>query len=164
MIDATPPDTLITSRGEFQEALRRAFATLSTAACRDVWLCDEDFAHWPLGDIETIEHLSRWAAPGRRLVLLARTFDEVARRHPRWVRWRRDYSHLVTCRRNQECATGEFPCVFLAADTLTVRLSDLARFRGRMSPTAIERVSCKEILDAISQRSEEAFPATTTGL
>lgn len=158
------PDTLITSRAEFQAALAGAFADISAAPCRELWLCDEDFADWPLGRVDTIEHLTRWAAASRRLVLLARTFDEVARRHPRWVRWRRDWSHIVQCRSNTELAVGEFPCVFLGVDAVALRLSDRLHWRGRLSHGAAERLQCKEILDAVSQRSEDAFPATTTGL
>ena len=158
------PDVLITSRTGFIDALTTAFAAVATAPCRELWLCDEDFADWPLGSVETIEHLTRWASGSRRLVLLARGFDEVARRHPRWVRWRRDWSHIVACRSNDEFAVGEFPSVLLASELTTVRLSDRQHWRGRASWSAAERIQCKEILDAVSQRSLDAFPATTTGL
>lgn len=158
------PDTLITSRSEFQQALRNALAALQDSACRELWFCDEDFSNWPLGEKETIEQLSGWAHAHRRLVVLARGFDEVARRHPRWVRWRRDWSHIVSCRSNVELAAGEFPTVLLGAGTVSVRISDPQRFRGRLSHSNVELVKSKELLDAILQRSEETFPATTTGL
>ena len=38
------PDILITSRTQFHEALRGAFAEVAEAPCRELWLCDEDFA------------------------------------------------------------------------------------------------------------------------
>lgn len=160
----TLPDTLITSRAEYQDALRQAFASLASTPCREVWLCDEDFATWPLGERAVVEQLEAWAASSRRLVLLARRFDEVARSHPRWVTWRRHWSHIVSCRTNTELATGEFPAIFWAGGTLTVRLSDTVHHRGRASHSKAEEIFCKEQLDAVSQRSEEAFPATTTGL
>jgi hypothetical protein len=45
-----------------------------------------------------------------------------------------------------------------------VRLLDRARFRASVSLEPADAVYCREIVDAISQRSSEAFPATTLGL
>jgi hypothetical protein len=155
---------LIASRVEFLDALHTAFAETAAAGSREIWLCDENFGDWPLGERAVIEHLSQWAASSRRLLLVARTFDEVARRHARWVEWRRTWSHIVSCRTNSELGTGEFPTLFVASSTLTVRLSDTVHHRGRLSHEKAEELRCKELLDAVLQRSEEAFPATTTGL
>jgi len=160
----TNPSGLITSRIEFLDALRSAFAEAAAAGSREIWLCDENFGDWPLGERAVIEHLSQWAASSRKLLLVARTFDEVARRHARWVEWRRTWSHIVSCRTNSELGTGEVPTLFVATGTLTVRLSDIEHHRGRLSHEKAEELRCKELLDAVLQRSEEAFPATTTGL
>lgn len=161
---ATDSDSLISTRAEFHAALRTAFEKIADAGAREVWLSDENFADWPLGERETVELLTRWAASNRKLTLLARDFDEVARRHPRWVAWRRHWSHIVSCRSNTELATGEFPTLLLGLGTVSVRLSDTVRHRGRLSQEKAEEVRCKEQIDAVLQRSEEAFPATTTGL
>jgi len=160
----TEPGSLITSRAEFHAALRRAFELLAQQGAREVWLCDEDFADWPLGERAIVELLSQWAASNRKLTLIARHFDEVARRHPRWVAWRRDWSHIVSCRTQTELASGEFPTALLGLGTVSVRLSDAVHHRGRLSHERAEEVRCKEQIDAVLQRSEEAFPATTTGL
>jgi hypothetical protein len=156
--------TLITSRAEFHAALRHAFEALVRHGAREVWLCDEDFADWPLGDRAIVELLTRWAASNRRLTLVARHFGEVARRHPRWVGWRRDWSHIVSCRANTELATGEFPTVLLGLGAVSVHLVDAVHHRGRLSRDKADEIRCKEQIDAVLQRSEEAFPATTTGL
>ncbi|HZT55936.1 MAG TPA: hypothetical protein VFA35_06900 [Burkholderiaceae bacterium] len=161
---STEPGSLITSRAEFHAALHQAFETLASAGAREVWLCDEDFADWPLGERATIERLQQWAASSRKLTLVARHFDEVARRHPRWVEWRRNWSHIVSCRSNRELATGEFPTVLLGLGTVSVRLSDTVHHRGRLSHEKSDEIRCKEQIDAVLQRSDEAFPATTTGL
>ena len=161
---STEPASLITSRAEFHAALRRAFETLASVGSREVWLCDEDFADWPLGERSVVELLTQWAASSRKLTLLARSFDEVARRHPRWVEWRRSWSHIVSCRTNTELATGEFPALLLGIGTVSVRLSDTVHHRGRLSHEKADEIRCKEQIDAVMQRSEEAFPATTTGL
>ena len=161
---STEPARLITSRAEFHAALCQAFETLATAGAREVWLCDEDFADWPLGERAIVELLTQWAASNRKLTLLARSFDEVARRHPRWVEWRRSWSHIVSCRANTEMASGEFPTLLLGIGTVSLRLSDTVHHRGRLSHEKADEIRCKEQIDAVMQRSEEAFPATTTGL
>ena len=161
---STEPASLITSRTEFHAALRHAFEALASGGAREVWLCDEDFADWPLGERAVVELLTQWAASNHKLTLLARSFDEIARRHPRWVEWRRSWSHIVSCRSNAELASGEFPTLLLGIDTVSVRLSDTVHHRGRLSHERADEVRCKEQIDAVMQRSEEAFPATTTGL
>ena len=155
---------LITSRSEFHDALRLGFAEAAARGSPQLWLCDSDFADWPLGERAVIEQLTQWAVSSRKLLLVARTFDEVARRHARWVEWRRQWSHIVSCRANNELEALDMPTVLLAHGTLTVRLSDPIHHRGRVSRDKADEVRCKELVDAVLQRSEEAFPATTTGL
>jgi hypothetical protein len=160
----SPTDTLITSRAEYHTALRAAFSEIAVSKSAHVWLCDEDFAEWPLGERAVVDQLAQWAATSRKLTLVARHFDEVARRHPRWVAWRRDWSHIVTCRTNKELGTGEFPSLLVASGAVCVRLADNVHHRGRLSHTKADELRCMEQFDAILQRSEEAFPASTTGL
>lgn len=161
---STEPDTLITSRAGFDAALRSAFGEIAATGCREIWLADNDFAGWPIGDRAVVEQLTQWARSNRRLTLVARHFDEVARRHPRWVAWRRDWSHIVSCRTNNELPTGEFPTLLVASGLVSVRLSDNAHHRGRLSHDRPDELRCLEQFDAVLQRSEESFPATTTGL
>jgi hypothetical protein len=164
MSDTESMPGLISTRGEFHAALRLAFTEAADAGSRELWLCDNDFAGWPLGERTVVEQLTRWAASSRRLTLLARNFDEVARRHARWVEWRRQWAHIVSCRTNHELEVGEVPTVLIASGTLSVRLADPLRHRGRLSRDKADEIRCREAIDAVLQRSEEAFPATTTGL
>jgi hypothetical protein len=157
-------DAVITSRSEFHMALRDAFAEAASVGCRELWLCDVDFADWPLGERAVIEHLAQWAASQRRLTLLAEDFSDVPRRHPRWVEWRRNWSHVVHCRTNTELESGQMPSVLLAQGLLSVRLSDRVHYRGQRSHEHVEGLRCREMIDAVLQRSEEGFPATMTGL
>ena len=160
----TDSHALIISRGEFQAALRVAFGEAASAGSRQLWLCDEDFADWPLGEKAVVDDLSRWAASSRRITLIARSFDELARRHPRFVTWRRDWAHIVSCRANTEVGTGEVPSLMIASGSSSVRLSDPVHHRGRWSREPADELRCKEQIDAILQRSVESFPASTTGL
>ena len=159
-----PNHVLITTRSEFHAALRQALAEAADAGSRELWLSDPDFADWPLGERDIVDQLARWAASSRRITLLAGTFDEVARRHPRWVAWRRQWSHIVGCRTNRELPSEELPTLLCAAGTVSVRLVDRVHHRGRISHDRADELRCKEQFDAVLQRSEEAFPATTTGL
>ena len=155
---------LISARSEFHDAVRAAFAEAATQGCRDIWLCDNDFTDWPLNEPALIEHLTQWARAYRKLTLVARHFDEVPRRHPRWVAWRRTWSHIVECRANNELEAGQVPTVLLAPGLMTVRLVDPVRWRGSMSRSAADAVHAREQIDAVLQRSEEAFPVTSLGL
>ena len=159
-----PTNGSIASRGEFHAAVLQALTLAADAGSRELWLCDASFADWPLGERAVVEALARWAASNRRVTLLAGSFDEVARRHPRWVQWRRHWSHIVSCRINLELPGLEWPSLLCASGSVSVRLIDPVHHRGRISRDRADELRCREQFDAVLQRSEEAFPATTTGL
>jgi hypothetical protein len=156
--------TLLTSRNEFHAALRNAFDEIATKGCREVWISDADFADWPLGDAQVIESLTRWAQNHRRLTVLAQHFDEVVRRHARWIEWRRQWSHIVECRANTELEAAQVPTMLLAPGVLVLRLVDNVHHRGSLSHDAADMVRSRDALDAVLQRSAETFPVTTLGL
>lgn len=158
------PRTLITTRLEFHDALRLAFSETSHAGSRELFLCDEDFADWPLNEPEIIAALTRWAMPHRKLWMLARHYDEVTRRHPRFVEWRRTWSHVMECRAAEEVDSGDLPTLFLAPSVVCVRLFDRIQIRGSLSHDTADFIRDRELFDAVSQRSEESFPASTLGL
>jgi peptidyl-tRNA hydrolase len=162
MTDTT--HTLISSRSEFHDAIRQALADIAAEGCREVFLSDGNFTDWPLSDASVLASLTAWARSQRRLTLLAQQFDEMARRHARWVEWRRQWSHLVECRANTELEAGQVPTLLLAPGLLVVRLVDPVRYRGSVSRVAADLVHSREVLDAVLQRSESTFPATTLGL
>lgn len=161
---STPDYALISSRSEFHDALRTAFADAAAQGCREIWLCDIDYADWPLNEPGVIESLTEWARAYRKLTVIAQHFDDVARRHARWVAWRRNWSHMVECRANVELEAGKMPTMMLAPGLLTVRLVDPVRYRGSLSRNPADAVHARELIDAVLQRSEEAFPVTSLGL
>lgn len=156
--------TLIQSRNEFHDALCAAFGAAADAGCREVWICDDDFADWPLSERGVVEQLTRWAESHRSFTVIARNFDAIARQHVRWVEWRRVWSHVVQCRTNDELEVGQMPTLLLAPGAASVRLVDPVRYRGSVSYEAADAIVWRETIDAVLQRSEEAFPATTLGL
>jgi hypothetical protein len=155
---------LIGTRLEFQDAVREALAEAARTGCRELWLADEDFADWPLGERAVVEQLTQWAQAHRRMTLVARHFDELVRRHARWTEWRRQWSHVVECRSFEDAEVGEIPTLLLADGQACVRLVDRVRFRGSVSRDTAELVRMREWIDAVSQRSVVAFPPTILGL
>ena len=154
----------IDGRKAFEDAVRDAFAAAATEGWRELVLCDPNFANWPLGECAVVDSLTRWIGGNRRLTLIALHYDEVARRHPRWVRWRALWAHAVDCRAATEIATDDMPTLLLAPGALTLQLDDPLRFLGRVSREAADAVLARERVDAILQQSVEALPVTTLGL
>lgn len=154
----------IATRGEFHTEVRSAFAEAAVQGCREILLCDPDFADWPLNEAALIEHLVAWASQHRRLTVLARNFDEFPRRHARWVAWRRTWSHVVECRANNELEAGQMPTLLLMPGRLTLRMVDMEHHRGSVSRATADAVRAREQFDAVLQRSEESFPVTNLGL
>jgi len=111
-----------------------------------------------------VDSLSRWALPHRRLTVLAQHYDEVTRRHPRWVAWRRQWAHVVTCRALEAAEPGQVPGLLLAPGLVTVRLLDPAHHRASVSTRRDDALRAGEHLDALLQQSSEAFPASVLGL
>ena len=155
---------LITTRLEFHDALREAFTDIADTGCREVFACDADFADWPLDAPWVLEPLTRWALPHRKLTIIAREFDEFPRRHPRFTEWRRSWSHVVDCRLLDEADAVQPPVLLLAQSLVIVRLVDPLRPRGSLSREAGDLLRNRELVDAVSQRSGEGFPATILGL
>jgi len=158
------PNTPIVGRSSFQTAVRDLLAEAAASGWRELVLCDPDFEAWPLGESSVIDSLTAWAGPQRSLTLLALHFDTVLRRHPRFVAWRGRWSHLVTCRALQDLQADDVPVVALAPAALVLRVFEPLRHRGILSRDPADRVLAAEQIDAISQRSAEAFPATSLGL
>ncbi len=159
-----PPPRIITSRNEFHDALRQSFALVADQGCREVFIADPTFADWPLGERAVIESLTRWAYAHRKLTLLAQNFDEFTRHHPRWVEWRRQWTHVVECRALADDDAGKLTGLFLAPGLVTLRVLDADHYRASLSFDPADAIRVRDNLDALLQRSEEAFPATNLGL
>lgn len=155
---------LITSRLEFQEHIREAVFEIAERGGREALFVDEDFSDWPLGEPEVVEALTRWAAPHRRLHMVASGYEDLVRRHPRFVSFRRAYAHVVDCRVPDEQDAGRVPTLLHVDGIIAVRMTDMVHWRGRVSRDPPDLLRWKDQVDAILQRSSPSFPATTLGL
>jgi hypothetical protein len=172
---ATPPEVpgppedassiTIDGRSTFQALLRRAFERLAQVQPREVVLVDATFGDWPLGERAVVEQFEAWARSQRRLTLIAHGWDAFAARHPRWIAWRRTWSHVVDCRQVVDLEAAAVPTLLWAPGVGALRMTDPVRFRGRW--TVEDPVASREVcglIDALLQRSEPGFPVTTLGL
>lgn len=156
-------------RAEFHRALIATLAWAAEQGCRELHAWDGSFVDWPLSHADALTALTTWARSGRQLHLLALQYDDIARSHPRFVRWRRDWAHCVTARAVEpELRLEEAPESLLLAlgpeGSVSLRLFDRHLWRGEISLETAQRQRCLEWFDALAQRSSESFAPTTLGL
>ncbi len=157
------PDARFEGRTQFQQLVRDALACAASEGWREVILSDADFADWPLGERAVAESLQAWGAAGRSVILLAKQYDEVVRRHARFVEWRRQWSHIVEARR---CATAdalEIPSAIWSPGWVMQRL-EIEHCRGYAGHEPQRRLLLRELLQEWLAKSTVSFPASTLGL
>lgn len=154
----------IDSRDGFHRALLAALDEAADAGSAELWLCDPDFDAWPLGRPAMVDALGRWVGSRRRLRLIAADYQGLPRRHPRWMAWRQQWSHVVQCLAVHEELVARVPTLLLVPGRVAVRLHDRERHRGRVERAATDLLRAGELIDALSQRADESLPVTTLGL
>ena len=157
------PEGRFNSPSEFSALIRLAFATAAASGWREITLSDSNFEDWPLGERAVAQSLNDWSRSGRKLTMLARNYDEVMRRHARFVTWRRTWAHIVECRKNTQLSADDWPSGLWSPVWVLQRL-DLAHCTGVVSSEPARRVVFKERLDECWRRSSLGFPATTLGI
>lgn len=162
----TPPTRIaLQSRREFREGLVEAVVGACVEGRREMIWVDANFADWPLDDARLLDTLTRWSRqPMRKLQIIARSFDDVPRRHPRFTTWRRTYGHRVDCRSAPDLSDSEMPSLMLAGDLYSLQLLDKRHWSGRWLDDETEQKAWREVVDAILQRSDADFGASTLGL
>lgn len=171
MTDAeeAPPDPSMFAQGrfagrsEFSELICQSFRMAATDGCREIIICDADFDDWPLGERSVIDALGDWSRRGRKFTMLARDYGVVTRKHPRFVTWRRTWSHLVECRASGSGLQEVLPSAMWTPQWLFERL-DLERSTGISGGEPARRVALRERLNERLLKSVPAFPSTTLGL
>lgn len=163
MTDTTLPLGRFEGRDSFQQLVRDALATAAREGWREIILADADFGDWPLGERAVAQALHDWSASGRHCVLLARRYDEVMRRHARFVQWRRAWSHIIDARGCPGADILEMPSAIWSPGWVLQRL-DLERSNGCTGAEPERRLALHELLNEWLKKSSPAFPATTLGL
>ncbi len=150
-------------RNDFQQLVRDALACAASEGWRQIILCDASFEDWPLGERAVAESLQAWSASGRHCTLIARKWDDVIRRHARFVTWRRTWSHIIDARGCPSADAGDLPSAIWSPGWAMQRL-DIVRSNGYCGSEPERRVLLRQNLNEWLQRSTPAFPASTTGL
>lgn len=159
---APPP---IGSRSEFSAALLWGIETAVARPARQMWWVDSDFSDWPLSDSGLLDCMTSWLRlPQRRLVLLASDYGQVPRAHPRFMRWRADWSHAIEAWTPPDDVGLQLPRLLLDDGPVCVHLMDALRWRGRATHEARTARTWREEVEAVLQRSSPAFPVRTLGL
>lgn len=148
----------------FADLVRQAITEAAHAGWRELILSDATFTDWPLGERAVIDALNAWARTGRKFTMLAKTYDDVVRRHPRFVAWRTTWSHLVECRASPRADVLELPSMLLGHGWLLHRLNPV-RSSGVAGSEADRMVAAHEALrEWLDRKSSPAFTASTLGL
>ncbi len=141
-----------------------AAANWPLAGTRALWLADPDFADWPLDEPAVLAALSAWLRQsGRQLRIAGQHFELTARLHPRFARWRRDWTHAVEVWTPAEGPLAPMLRGLLAAP-LWLQWQDAPDWRMRCFTEAVHARAVQAQIADFLQRCEPAWPATTLGL
>lgn len=163
MSDDTPPD--FETQSSFAAAVAWAFARATARGTRRIACISPAFAEWPLDSPALHERLAAWLRlPGRRLLLLAVQYEDLARRQPRFARWRADWSHAIDALAVPEDLAPELPTALVDDADLSLEVLDPAHWRGRARLDMRSAHAWRERIDALAQRSEPAWPVRSLGL
>jgi hypothetical protein len=164
MEDATPlPSGPFDGIDTFRDLVRGALAAAAREGWREIILCDPGFDDWPLGERAVAESLAAWSQGGRKCILLARRWDEVIRRHARFVTWRRTWSHIIDARACPSADPLELPSAIWTPGWVLER-RDVATSRGWTGSEPARRLALRESLNEWLNKSTPSFPAVTLGL
>ena len=157
------PSGPFAGRVAFAQLVRDALACAAREGWHEIVLCDATFEDWPLRERAVAESLHAWAKSGRKLTVLATTYDGVLRNQSRFVEWRKTWSHIVEGRRCRSADPLDFPSAIWSGAWAMQRL-DLARSTGFSGPEPSRRVRLRELLDEKLRASTPGFAASTLGL
>jgi hypothetical protein len=157
------PSGRFEGRVAFQQLVRDALACAAREGWREIILCDASFADWPLGERAVAQSLQDWSKTGRHITLLAKRYDEVVRRHARFVTWRGTWSHIIEARACAAADPLELPSAIWSPGWVMHRL-DPERCNGYSGAEPERRLALRETLNEWLGKSSPAFPATTLGL
>src|SRR3954470_4467731 len=146
--DSTPalPDRRFEGRDAFRQLVRDALASAAREGWREIVLSDATFEDWPLGERAITESLQAWSASGRRMLLLAKTYDHVVRQHARFVQWRATWSHVIVASACPAADALELPSALWSPRWVMER-RDIEHCLGYCGSEPERRVAVRELLD-----------------
>ncbi len=158
-----PPTGRMVGREAFLGLVRQALLCAAEQGWSSLVLSDPTFEDWPLGERAVIDSLQAWARGGRDIRFLAQDFSAMQRLHPRLVRWRVTWSHLVEAQACSADRGRQVPSALWSRGWHMERL-DVKRCVMVASELPAHGVALRERLDACWQLSHPSFAASTLGL
>jgi hypothetical protein len=160
---APPPSGRFQGRAAFEQLVRDAFARAADEGWPEIIISDASFEDWPLRERVVVDALRAWSKTGRHFTMLAKRFDSVQRNQPRFVTWRKTWSHIIDCRHIPSADALDFPSAIWSRGWVMQRL-DLAHSAGVCGNEPERRVALRELLNERLRASTAGFAATTLGL
>lgn len=165
---AWPPSGVRQGRADCRALLRQVLVALAPAGplagARQLWLADTDFNDWPLDDEQVLSALAVWLRqPGRQLRLVSQDFGALARAHPRFARWRRDWTHAMAIWAPEDGNLAQ-PLRGLLAAPVWLQRQDAPDWRIRCTTDSLQIRALEPQIADFLQRCTHAWPATTLGL
>lgn len=157
------PQGRLQGRSVFQQAVRDALQRAAGEGWNELIVSDANFADWPLGERAVAESLQAWARGGRRFVMLAMDYQGVQRLHPRFVKWRQTWDHIIECRVCRSSDALAFPSVFWSPAWVMQRI-DSEQDVLLCDHEAVRRVGLRQLLDECRRDSSPGFPSSVLGL
>lgn len=161
------PEGRFVGRVDFQNLVVQGLQEAAREACAQVWLCDPDFAAWPLGELRLVQALDDWAAATRahplaQVRVLGQRFDDMRLRHARFVDWRARWSHRVEVR-VWSAGQANLPSVLWTPKWTMQRVDD-TRDVVVATTEAAQRTRLSEDLEQHWTQARPGFPVTSLGL
>jgi hypothetical protein len=157
------PTGRFSGREAFEELVRSALDAAARQGWPEIILSDVSFEDWPLHERAVVDSLQAWSKAGRRMILLATRYDEVLRRHARFVAWRKTWGHILDCRVCRVAESADFPSAIWSPHWYLHRL-DPQRSQGVTSSAPERGLQLRELLNEKIRNSSVGFPASTLGL
>lgn len=153
---------------EWAACVRAALAEAAQSPAA-LYLQDDDFASWPLGERACVDSFDHWVlAPGRaQATLVALDWGAVVRLHPRWLRWRTPWGHRVPCMTlppDQISSMEGFAPMLVVQGSLALQMVDAEQGMGRWTRDPATVRALWHQGDAILQRSLDSGISATLGL
>ena len=163
----TWPEGRFVGRQQFENLVVQGLLQAAASASALVWLCDPDFADWPLGQRPLVDALDAWAVATRghplaQLRMLAQSYDDMRVRHARFVTWRARWSHRVEVR-IWSAGQAKLPSVLWTPQWSLQRVDD-TRDVVVATVDAAQRKRLDERLQPCWGQGRPAFPVTSLGL
>jgi hypothetical protein len=163
MSESPLPQGSFAGRVAFSQLIRDALHQAAQDGWKQMFWSDPNFEDWPLHELVVSESLYRWAATGRKLIMLSNNYNSILKYKSRLVQWRQKWGHIVDARLISSVEDTQFPSVLWSPGWMMQR-QEWESCQGFATYDAAKRGQCLASLQALHQRSTPGFPATVLGL